>query len=151
VIDPGEPPLRRPSLSRAVKRPSVTQPTSQKTPAQDVPRSSRKRDPILQTASYAVEMLSPSRDHGLNSCIVGKSSRGDSVQWPRHHLPPPALFRPSRASTTRPSRMVVPPQLKFNPCNDRCVELPVARQLAILPRSFSLVEADHLSSRLLVI
>ena len=73
VIDPGEPPLKQPSLSRAVKRPSVTQPTSQKTPAQDIPRSSRERDPSLQTASYAVEMLSLSRHHVLNSCIVGKS------------------------------------------------------------------------------
>jgi hypothetical protein len=80
VIDPGEPPLKQPLLSRAVKRPFVTQPTSQKTPAQDVPWSSRKRDPILQTASYTVEALSLSRHHVLNSCIVGKSLRLGGVR-----------------------------------------------------------------------
>jgi hypothetical protein len=86
VIDPSEPPLKRRSLSRAVKPPPVTQPTSQKRPAQDVPRSSRKRDPILQTASYAVEMLSLSRHHVLNFCIVGESlhpGRNTSSDDPR--------------------------------------------------------------------
>jgi hypothetical protein len=33
----------------------------------------KKRDPVLQTASYAVEMLSFSRRHAINFCIVGES------------------------------------------------------------------------------
>jgi hypothetical protein len=66
VVDLSEPAFNRPSTSRAVKRPCVTQPTWQNMPPQDGPRSSRKR-------SDAGEMLSLSRHHVLNSCTVGKS------------------------------------------------------------------------------
>ena len=56
----------RHSLGPYLPRPSL--PTADHTP-----RSSRKRDPVLQTACYAVEMLSLSGHHVLNFCIIGES------------------------------------------------------------------------------
>ena len=52
---------------------SVWMQDTYQTTAPDPGEPGKKRDPVLQTASYAVEMLSFSRLHAINFCIVGES------------------------------------------------------------------------------
>jgi hypothetical protein len=74
VADPEERRSKRMSISRPCK-PSPPPPasaSSAQTKA-DPGKPGKKRDPVLQTASYGVEMLSFPRGHAINFCIVGES------------------------------------------------------------------------------
>ncbi len=74
VADPEERRSKRMSISRPCK-PSPPPPasaSSAQTKA-DPGKPGKKRDPVLQTASYGVEMLSFLRGHAINFCIVGES------------------------------------------------------------------------------